>query len=96
MAQTNVVRFPATRTRPPLNIKSDYYLGKDLVKRNSASNPLRAVSRAVEHLRLNSYEATHVEVYDDRRGTLHAVIKRHMAGRTEILYERPLQKTEVM
>lgn len=80
-------------TRP---IKSVYYFRREIVRKNSASNPLRCTSRCVEHLRLDSYGATHVEVFDETTGTLHAVVKRDMQGNIHILYERELVKTEVM
>lgn len=83
----------AEGTRP---IKSIYYNGKEVVKRNSSSNPLRCVSRCIEHMRLNSYHSTHAEVFDETSGVLHAVVKSDVKGNIHILYERKLQKTEVM
>jgi hypothetical protein len=77
---------------PRMPIKSIYYLGKEIRKRNSASNPLRCVSRCVEHMRLNDYEATHAEVFNELTGKLHAVVKRDVHGNTHILYEAKLNK----
>lgn len=79
-----------------LPIKSVYYQGREVVKKNSSSNPLRCASRCLEHLRLNSYEATHAEVFDETTGTLHAVLKRDVKGNIHVLYERPLTKSEAL
>lgn len=92
MAQSNVVRLRLASNRPRLPIKSVYYFGKNIVRKNSSSNPLRSVGRCVQHLRLNSYEATHAEIFDELRGVLHAVIKRDVNGNIHVLYEHGLQK----
>ena len=73
-----------------------YYRGRDCMQTNSASNPLRAVSRCVEHLRLNSYAATVAEVFNANTGTLHAVVKRDVTGNIRIIYQLELQKSEVL
>lgn len=81
------------RNRP---IKTMYFMGRDGVQTNSASNPLRAVSRCVEHLRLNSYAATVAEVFNADTGTLHAVVRRDVMGNIRIVYQLELQKSEVL
>jgi hypothetical protein len=96
MARLKLVESDHPRVGRIMPIKSHYYLGKELMRRNSASNPLRAVSRCVEHLRLNSYQATHAEVFDASNGKLHAVVKRDIHGNVHILYERKLQATETL
>lgn len=86
----------AEKPKRIMRIQTVYYFGRQVVKKNRASNPLRAVSRCVEHLRLNSYEATVAEVFDSTgRGTLHAVVRRSINGNIAIVYQRDVQPSEV-
>lgn len=76
-------QVPARRS-----IVSAYYRGKEIVRTNRAVYSERAVLHAVMHMRQNTYEATHVEVYDEMAGLLHAVVKRTVEGNVSILYKR--------
>jgi hypothetical protein len=97
VTSANVIKLPSAKKGSSVRpIKSVYYQGKVAVRKNSSSNPLRCAARCVQHLRLNTYAATHVEVFDELKGTLHAVVKRDVNGNIHVLYERPLQKSEVI
>jgi hypothetical protein len=56
-----------------------------VVKNNRSGDPLRACGQALQYMRKNKYEATHVEVYDEDTGLLYAVLVRNVKGnvRTE-------------
>mgnify|MGYP003575880546 CR=1 FL=1 len=72
-------------------IKTVFYYGKQVVKTNKASHANRAVLHCVNHMQLNTYEATHAEVYDEETGVLHAVIRRTIKG-IAILYKREVRE----
>lgn len=61
--------------RTGLKIHTVYYFRNRAVKRNNAKYGYTAVMQCIKHMQLNSYEATHAEVYDSVDGELHAVIK---------------------
>ena len=87
----NLTLVPRARGLPVLSV---YYRGQRVVKRNRARNPLRAVSRCVEHMRRNDYEASAAEVYDSVDGTLYAVITLSVNGRLTIVFQRELNERE--
>lgn len=66
--------------QPKRQIRTNYFFGKELVKTTMALYPNRAVPTCVDHVQFNNYEATHAEVFDERTGELHAVVKRHIGG----------------
>lgn len=75
-------------------IRTTYYFGKDIVKHNTAMHANRAVLHCVNHMQMNTYDATHAEVYDEADGTLHCVITRAKGARTiTILYKRPVRES---
>lgn len=74
------------------SITTSYYRGRELVKTNYAVHANRAVLRCVDHLQLNSYHATHAEVFDSLDGVLHAVTKRRLNGDIEILFKREVKE----
>lgn len=61
--------------RQGLKIHTVYYNHNRAVKRNNAKYGYTAVMQCIKHMQLNSYEATHAEVYDSVDGKLHAVIR---------------------
>lgn len=70
-----------------LNIKSYYYRGKKVVRKNSAGNPVHACGLALEHMRRNDYAATHVEVFDIRTAKVYAVQRRSVTGQINTIFE---------
>lgn len=91
-----VPKVPMRRSRRSgRRIQTVYYIGNKLVKRNLAKYATTAVTACVKHMQLNSYEATHAEVYDIDDGELHAVIKAALVkGKHEIhiLFKREIQE----
>jgi hypothetical protein len=75
-------------------VRTVYYRGKEIVKKNRAGRPISAVSRCTEHMRRNDYEATVAEVYDLRTGKLHAVMKVDVHGNHHTLYQAPYNPKE--
>lgn len=74
-------------------IVTTYYFNNEVVKRNTAMHPNAAVLHCVNHMQLNSYEATHAEVHDESNGVLHCVITRAKGARhISILYKRPVRE----
>lgn len=73
-------------------IRTVYYFRKGEVKTNTAKHANRAVLHCVNHMQLNTYGATHAEVYDDHSGVLHAVIRRALNGDVHILYKREVRE----
>jgi len=69
-----------------------YYINNRVVKRNTAKHANRAVLHCVNHMQLNIYEATVAEVYDEKRGVLHCVVKRKINGDIVILYRRKVKE----
>lgn len=49
----------------------------------------KAVTNAVEHMRLNDYAASVAQVSCSETGKLYAIITRNMAGRVSIRYTDP-------
>lgn len=84
MART-VQEYVPTRT-----IKTVYYYGRNIVKTNMAKHANMAVLHCVNHMQLNTYEATTAEVYDVETGVLHCVVRRTMK-KIEILFKREVQ-----
>lgn len=78
-----------------LPVRTVFYRGKDVVKKIASGNPLNAVSNCTRHMRKNTYEATHAEVYSTDNGKLHSVLKRDMRGNLHILYEAPPNRQEL-
>jgi hypothetical protein len=75
-------------------IRTDYYREKELVRRIASSWPINAVKNCVGYMRLNTYEATHAEVYSEKNGDLYAVIRNDVHGNTHIVYENPVTEQE--
>lgn len=77
------------------NIKAVYYRGKDVMKVNKSKWANSASKNAFDHMQLDRYEATHCEVYDERTGELHAVLRRKLTkGEVEIetLFKREVKE----
>jgi hypothetical protein len=76
-------------------IKTVYYRKNRIVKINHALREDSACERAFGHLQVDSYGATHAEVYDQVAGKLHALLKRYV-GTNEVraLFKREKIKTE--
>lgn len=56
-------------------IETVYYRGTAVVKRNLAAYANSGVLRCVDHMQRNSYQATVAEVFNNRTGKLHAVVR---------------------
>lgn len=56
-------------------IETIYCRGKLVVKRNLAAYANSGVLRCVDHMQRNSYQATVAEVFNNRTGKLHAVVR---------------------
>lgn len=70
-------------------VKTSYMDGSyDRIKVTSSSDANRAVANCVMRMQVNEYGATVAEVYDDETGDLHAVVKRWVDGRLNIVYHR--------
>lgn len=66
-------------------IETIYYRGARVLKRNFAAYENNAVVRCVDHMQRNNYQATVAEVFNNRTGELHAVVKAsHTAGQPSI------------
>jgi hypothetical protein len=75
------------------NIQTTYYLGKKLVKNNTATYANNAVLHCVEHMQLNHYEASTAEVFDSSNGELHAVIRRNIkTNGIAIVFKREVEE----
>ncbi len=73
---------------------SVYYQGKTVVKKTYAKYANNAVPNSVKHLQLGAYDATHVEVYDEASGVLHAVVKRFIgSNEIRVLFKREVKET---
>jgi hypothetical protein len=81
---------------PGRPIRSVYYhdhRAREVSRVNHAGHANHAVALAVEHLQVNHYEAVLCEVFDERDGVLHAVLKRPIGGTTiSIIYEREVRE----
>lgn len=85
------------RARP---IRSDYYFGvgerKKLVKTTRASSAFMVVPRAMMHMQTNEYGANVVEIFDEKTGTLHAVLRMKLNGSSlpdiRTLFKRKVKK----
>lgn len=73
-------------------IRTVFYYRNGIVKINTAKHPNKAVLHCVNHMQMNTYGATHAEVYDDNKGVLHAVIRRSVNGDVHILYKRKVKE----
>ena len=74
-------------------IQTVFYFGKQIAKTNRAVHANSAVLRCVDHMQLNTYGANSAEVFDERTGTLHAVIRRPIGSNTiTILYKRDVEE----
>lgn len=71
-----------------MSVQSVYYRGREVVKTNRSYHAENAAVNCHKHMRSNRYAATHAEVFDERDGVLHAVIKRTVEGNVHILYKR--------
>ena len=80
------------RITAPRTIQTVYYRGKQVVKINVASHANSAVLRCVDHMQLNHYEATTVEVFDNVTGTLHAVVRLSVHKKITIVFKRPVKE----
>ena len=60
-------------------IETIYYRGNAVVKRNLAAYANNGVVRCVDHMQRNSYQATVAEVFNNRTGKLHAVVRSSIA-----------------
>lgn len=72
------------------NIQTTFYVGKKVVKNNTAMYANSAVLRCVDHMQTNHYHASVAEVFDNDTGELHAVIKRNIKG-IVIVFKREVQ-----
>lgn len=69
------------------NIKTAYWLSREVVKTNAAIDCNRAVAQCVAHMQVNRYGATMAEVYDVDTGQLYAQINRSVRGDIRIAYQ---------
>jgi len=75
-------------------IRTTYYFNTEVIKNNTAKHANAAVLHCVNHMQLNTYEATHAEVYDESNGVLHCVVTRPKGARTiTILYKRAVRES---
>lgn len=78
-----------------LQIKTVYYAdmrARQATQINRAKYSIRAVPLAVHHMQLDHYSACLCEVFDERSGTLHAVLKRPMgSNQIIVLFQRKVK-----
>lgn len=78
-----IYNLPSSRAPVPAqsdrNVITEYYLGKNVVKRTASKYPNNAVVNCTKHMQTNEYGAHHAEVYDTD-GKVHAVVIRKMLG----------------
>jgi hypothetical protein len=75
------------------SIRTVYYQRNLVVKTTASKFANNAVPNCIRHMQLNEYDATHVEVYDEDSGVLHAVIKRSIkTGDIVILFKREVEE----
>lgn len=79
-----------------MHIKSVLYAGvstfSQVEKINRAKYAFNAVPNAIAHMQTNAYSARLCEIYDERDGTLHAIIKRGIKGDITILFKRTVKQ----
>lgn len=87
---------PRLNTGVKKEIKTVFYAdfqARHIVRTNRAYHANSAVLRAIDHMQMNHYEAVLCEVYDERDGVLHAVIKGAIASHTiTILFQREVKE----
>ena len=76
------------------DIKTVYFLNREVVRTNSSLDANRAVAQCILHMQINHYGANAAEVYDEATGQLHAQVKRKVNGDIVIVYRRDPTKYE--
>lgn len=69
-------------------IKTVYHIRDGSTRTNHSKNANRAVSRCVDHMQIDHYNAHFAEVYDAETGELHAQLKWHRDGSLRIYLKR--------
>jgi hypothetical protein len=82
------------QTHRELPVRTVFYRGREVVRTIAAGKSLNAVANCTRHMRKNTYEATHAEVYNTANGKLYAVMKRDVHGNLHILFEAPPTKED--
>ena len=73
-------------------IRTVFYRGRTVVRTTHSRWANNAVPRAVGHLQLRQYDATHCEVFDSATGELHAVLKVNLKGVIFVLFKREVKE----
>ena len=66
------------------------FQGSRELHKNRGSHPERMVLHCIKHMRKNTYGALLAEVFTEGSTKSHAVIKRKINGRVEVLYSENL------
>lgn len=68
-------------------VKTEYRMGRKIVKHTMSGDPNRAVQHCVGHMQTNEYGARTAEVYDADTNRLYAQLRLSASGKLTIDYE---------